>query len=300
MFSTREVPWMTLGKLTEKPVSAAEAAEIAGMDFEVTKQPLFFKDDSDRFVAMDDRVAIVRKDTNTPLGVMAPTYQMLQYSEAFDFMDGAKSPYVAAGLLKGGKQGFMVVEAPKHFNALDAYDPHGLYMILRTSHDGSRAVEVTVQSLRHRCMNQLTLRSFAHGAPHRWSIRHTTTMRDKLAQAALSIKNVSAYAKDYEETAAKLVDMELTEERAIIALKDVLPDKPKREEQITRIITSWHTSETVGKTFDYTGWGLLNATSEFMEWGRNGSSAESRMIGALQGPIINTTNKLAERLFAFA
>lgn len=300
MFSVREVPWMKLGKLVDRPVTAAEAAHAAGMNFEVDKRPIYFVNNAGHSTVIPDRVAIVRQDTETPLGIMAPTYQMLQYGEAFDFMDNAGSAYVAAGLLKGGRQGFMVVEAPEQFRAMDAYDPHDLYMILRTSHDGSRAVEVTVQSLRHRCMNQLTLRSFANNAAHRWSIKHTTTMRTKLENARQAIQRIDEYAKNYADMAVQLVDMHVSEERAITALKDVLPDKPKRDEQISRIITSWHTSDTVGKQFDYTGWGLLNATSDLIEWGRNGSSPESRLISALQGPIINTTNALADRLFAFA
>lgn len=296
MVSLREIPWMTLGKIIDEPMNAAEAAAATGLNFEVIKATLSWDSDEIGMAGViDDRRAIIRKDNGACLGIMANTYNVLQYGEAFDFMDVVNPTYVAAGCLKRGKQGFMVVKTPETINVLGGDDPHDLYLILRTSHDGSRAVEVTVQPLRNRCMNQLTLPSFSRGVPYRWSVKHTTTMRTKLTDAHLALERMGAYAREFEATAEKFANFDISDDVAINVLKSVLPDKPRRDDQIQTIVNNWHTSSFVG--FAGTSWGMLNAVSEYYEWGRTGGSAESRFIGALQGPSIKVTGAVAQRLY---
>lgn len=303
LVSTREVPWMKLGKLTEKPMTAAEAAELGGLNFTVSKRPLAFGRQADlpdselySYKPIKERIAVVRDGTEEWLGIMSNNYPLLQYSEAFDFMDTVDPEYVACGALKGGKQGFMVVRAPETINILSGDDPHDMYVVLRTSHDGSRAIEVAVMPLRARCMNQLTLQSFTKGVPHRWSIKHTSSMAVKLKDAQESLKQVGAYAKTLEKTANRLVNVQLTDDVAAETLRAVLPDRPRRAEQIEQIITTWHTAETVG--FDWTGWGLVNAVSEYFDWQRKGGSPESRFVAALQGQTFNAINRTAGRLLS--
>jgi phage/plasmid-like protein (TIGR03299 family) len=302
MVSTREVPWMKLGKLAQNPMTAAEAAELGGLNFQVEKRPLAFAQYNGDIVtwkSFADRVAVVRTDTEQMVGVMAKTYPIVQYREAFDFMDTVHPQYVAAGALKGGKQGFIVVRVPDHFKVLPHFDPHEMYMVLRTSHDGSRAVEVMMMPLRNRCMNQLTLQSFSAGVPHRWAITHSGNVHAKLAEAQKSLTNADKYVSRFEENVDKLTALSIkTDEKATALLKNVLPDRPRRDDQIATILSNWHTSDTVGKQFDHTGWGLLNALSDHLDWGRNGGTAESRMIGAVQGSTHKLLNTMTARMLS--
>ena len=195
MFSSRVVPWMKLGALTEGVKTAAEAAELGGLNFEVEQRPLEWVGEDGARHEIPGRRALVRKDTDEWLSIMSTDYPVLQFGEAFDFMDGVNPNFVAAGALKGGRQGFMVVEGPK-LNVMDGDDPHELFTVLRTSHDGSRAIEVAVMPLRGRCMNQLTLAGMTVGAQHRWAIRHTSSMKQKLADAQVSLQKLDRYARD--------------------------------------------------------------------------------------------------------
>lgn len=303
LVSTREVPWMKLGKLADKPMTAAEAAKLGGLNFTVSKRPIAFGTQADlpgselwSYTTIKERVAVVRDDTNALLGVMSKDYPLVQFGEAFDFMDTVGSEYVAAGSLKSGRQGFLVVRAPDVIKPLGGSDPHDLFAVLRTSHDGSRAVEVAVMPLRNRCMNQLTLHSFTKGVPHRWSIKHTGNVHAKLAEAKKSLENLGLYAKAYEKTADRLAQAQVTDDAAKEILESVLPDRPRRPEQIEQIISTWHTSETVG--FDWTGWGLVNAVSDYFDWQRTSGTAESRFVGALQGQTFNAINRTAGRILS--
>jgi len=296
-FSAREVPWMKLGKIrTDGPVDARTAAKLGGIDFEVAEAPISFMTKADgqppKWHKIPDRKAIFRPDTMQWLSVVGKDYPVLQYGEAFDFMDGLSPEFVAAGQLRKGRQGFMVVRAPQGLKGPTDDDPHELFGVLRTSHDCSRAIEVAVMPLRGRCMNQLTLRSFTKGVADRWTVTHVGDVKAKLAAAKETMARLGEYANVYEANASRLAGITVSDENAHDILKRVLPDRPKREEVIVKIITGWHSRpDTIG--FEGSGWGLVNAVSEYFEWDRTGGTAESRFLAALQGQTHTAINKTA-------
>jgi hypothetical protein len=186
----------------------------------------------------------------------------------------------------------MVVKAPSGLHGPTEDDPHELYGVLRTSHDCSRAVEVAVMPLRGRCMNQMTLTSFSKGVPDRWVVTHVGDVKAKLAAAEDTLGKLAAYAQAYERNATKLANTTVTDENAGDILKRVLPDRPKRDEIIVKILSGWHNRpDTIG--FKQSGWGLVNAVSEYFEWDRVGGSPESRFLAALQGQTRSAINKTA-------
>ena len=301
MFSAREVPWMKLGKLVDEPTTAMEAAELGGINFTVSQQPVYFSVKKDgappKFTRVEGRKAIVRDDTGDWLSIVSKSYPVVQYGEAFDFMDAVSPHFVAAGALRGGRQGFMVVRAPQgSFDPLGD-DPHEMFATLRTSHDCSRAVEVMVMPLRHRCMNQLTLASFRRGVDHRWTVTHTGDVKSKLAAVNESMARLQEFTAIYADNVRRLADIKVDNENAQQILTRILPDRPRRPETIEKIITNWHTrTETVG--YDGTGWGLVNAVSEYFEWDRTGGSSESRFLAALQGQTHQAINKVTGQLLS--
>jgi len=291
MFSAREVPWMKLGKLIDEPITAAEAIKLAGLDFTVSPRQVAFIGVDGGWTVYPNKNAIVNDTTGQPLGIMSDGYEILQYGEAFDFMDTIAPHYVAGGALKGGRQGFLVVKAPTDVNtALKKLDPHDFYIVVRTSHDGTRAVEASVMTLRHRCMNQLTLKSFAKGVKYRWSVKHTKSMAIKLAEAQDAIAKLDTYSTAYAKLVERMTNMKVSEDLGVETLQFVLPNRPKRDEQIQRITHAWqYDTDHVG--FANTGWGLVNAVSEYFDWGRTGGTPESRFLGAIEGQTHAAINR---------
>lgn len=294
-FSSRVVPWMKLGQIVDGTVTAAEAAKLGGIDFKVAERPLYFRTNGkdSTYRRIDERKVLVHEDTNQWLGIVSKDYPVVQYGEAFDFMEAVGVRFVAAGGLRGGRQGFMVVETDVQFSTdFLPDDDQKLYGVLRTSHDCSRSIEVMVMPLRGRCMNQLTLRSFAKNVPHRWSVVHAGDVKSKLAAARASIGKLDDYAKSFESNARRLIETKVTDDVAQTILKYVLPDRPKRPQVIESIIAGWH-ERTATNGYDGTGWGLVNAVSEYFEWDRALGSPESRFLAALQGQTHNAINKTA-------
>lgn len=304
-FTSRLAPWFKLGPQIEGDVNAAEAAKLGGLDFEVELRPAF------RPVRRADgkgwntqqvpsRRTLTRVDTDEFFDYVSADYTVMQYWEAFAFMDEINPRYVSAGSMSHGKQGFIVAQLPD-ISALNIelggeVDPHELFVIIRTSHDRSKAIEVSLMPLRGRCMNQLALNSFSQGAPQRWSIKHIGDVASKLAEAQKVLTVAPKYAKIYADKVRQLHSVTVTDEDSRSILKRVLPAKVKRDEQVEAIMAAFHTNPAVG--FTGTGWGLANAVSEYFDWGRNAGTRtdQSQFTSGLTGDTAKFFNRTAQIL----
>lgn len=307
MFSTRTAPWMKLGELVDRPQTAMEAAEKGGMNFTVSLLPTKFTKPNGEDVVIDNRRAVVADDNFQFMGFASgDRYNILNYGEAFGFMDAINPHFVAAGNLRDRKQGFMVVETGQTVNVLGGDDPHQMYAVLRTSHDCTRAVELSVMMLRGKCMNQLTLKSFMKGVEQRWSIKHLKSMKERLAEATNTVARMSKYSERFVELVDKMAATKIEKDTARDILKIVIQQPSGKTERVERqyadrlgqIMELWSTSPTVG--YAGTGWGLVNAVSEQFDWYRQGGTAESRFLGALAGNTHKAINDTAAQVLARA
>lgn len=282
--STREVPWMTLGHLVDEPMSVEEAIKLSGLDFTVSLRPIQRRLKDGTWAESKHRVMVTADDTDEEFDIVSADYSVLQYGEAFDFLAQINPKIAAAGTLKGRRQGFMVVQLPD-LPELDMLelpdDPHDLFVVTRTSHDRSRAVEVAVMPLRRRCMNELGVRSFTHNAHQRWAVHHIGNVTEKLHSAEQLIQRTKAYAAEFVNTANRLHAVVLDTEDGRKILKRVVRDTVTQDDTINKILDMWHTRESVG--FVGSGWGLFNAVSEYYEWERKGGTAQSQFLGVIEG-----------------
>lgn len=285
--NTRKSPWDRLGHLERDDMSVQEALAAGGLDFTVSARDLAFSPegahDGTTWTEAPHRKMIVRNDTGDPFDVVSSDYPVVQYREAFQMADGYGGRAVAAGTLKEGRQGFMVLTLPglEHLALLDGGDPHDLFLTVRTSHDRTRKIEFALMPLRGKCTNQLPLATFAKGAKQRWSVGHVGDVEKRLLVVKAGLANAAAYAAELAEMAARLDAVKLDHDQATTVLHRVLDDKPKRDDKVQQIFAHWEDESVNGHRG--TGWGLVNAVSEYYDWGRAGGSAESRFAAALDG-----------------
>lgn len=297
-FTSRSLPWLKLGAIIDDPsVNAQEAARLGGIDFEVETRKASFKN-GDSWMTVPTRHGLVRKDTNTFFDFVSTDYRVVQYADAFRFMDEINPRYVAAGALNGGRQGFMVVQFPG-YESFDPMpngqsDPHELYVVLRTSHDRSKAIEIAVMPLRGLCMNQLSLPSLTRGAERKWSIKHVGDPAAKLRVAQNALQHSMQYAEVYRDMVQTLSSVPIGLEDARHIMRRVLPSRVKRDEQLAAIEAAFRSSPHVG--FNGTGWGLVNAVSEYFEHGRTSGSrtAQSRFTSGLDGDTAKYVGRTAQ------
>lgn len=298
----RQIPWAKLGTLDVPPQTAAEAMSLAGLDYTVSKVQAGWTRDGQVWSKAGKRVAIVRDDTNEFFEFVSPQYEVFQYTEAFDFMDAISPKFVAAGGLKSGRQAFLVVEPEQGELTVGGDDKHRSYAVLRTSHDRSRAIEVSLVMIRYRCTNQLTISALGRGENLRqhWSVPHLHNSRDKLLQAQQIMVQLDQYTSQFQRLAERLMRSRPEEKTAReILAKHVARRAKGQEEVLDTILYSWHEdTERVG--FNDTAWGLVQSVSEWFDWGRPQGTPESRFLGALQGVTHTTIDKVTHDLLALA
>src|SRR3954462_14193635 len=82
-FSNQEPAWHGLGTIVQKALTAQEALEIAGLDYEVETQPL----QTIYGLEVPKAFATVRTDTQKPRGIVTDKYFPIQNRDAFGFFD---------------------------------------------------------------------------------------------------------------------------------------------------------------------------------------------------------------------
>jgi phage/plasmid-like protein (TIGR03299 family) len=244
---------------------------------------------------------MVRTDIGEFYGYATSSYQPVQYRDAFSFLEEINPRFVSAGTMKNGRQGFVVIQLPEEDrinirlpNGVD--DAHTLYVILRTSQDCTKSIEIAVTTLRERCMNQLTLPSLTRGVSQRWSMRHRRNVHEKMNQARTVLTKTHDYVTEFESIVERLADIDLDYETARDQLHHVLPDRPRRDAQVAIILNTWENSDTVG--CPGTGWGLVNAVDEYFEHLRPNriSTPESRFTTGLDGTAHLMTAQVMQRM----
>lgn len=304
MFSARQLPWMKIGKVIDTDVTSAEAAQIGGIDFEVELRDAGHRDVDGEWKVVRNRRSVVRKDTDEWYSFVSDEYKVVNYSDAFEFMDGINPRYVAAGALSNGRQAFMIVQLPDNTRANvvvnGSEDPHDMYVVLRTSHDLSKAIEVAVMMLRGRCMNQLTLPSFTANVQQKWGIRHVGDPHQKLQQAQESLKKAEKYKESFEHVATQLASVSIDERELERILERILPQRARRSDQITAIVNQYTSDDTIG--FVGTGWGAVNAVSGYFQWGRSMATRtdQSMFTSPLAGDTAKYVNRTAHLVMSRA
>lgn len=281
----RMTPWLRTASLPEElQFSGTESVlEYADLDFTVSKRPIQFQRADGTWAVSPNRMYVVRDDTEQDFDVVSTDYGIFQYGEAFDFLnhiEGAR--FVAAGPLKDSKQAFMVVRLPDMEDfTIAGSDGHELNVVIRTSHDRSRAVEVFTMPVRIQCWNQLPVRAMTAGVTNRWAVNHIGNVNAKMHDAEMLVSNVREYVEDFKMTAQRLVDIKLESNDADWVLDRVLRPTVKKDEVKDTIMNLWRNADTVG--YSDNGWGLVNAVSDYFEHGRVGGTPQSRFLGALEG-----------------
>ena len=203
--------------------SAQGAASQAGLDWTVSLNPISANyvipsEDGGQHslnLPIEDKWATVKTTPDgkpSVLGVVGSRYGVVQNDEMFSaldtLVDSGEARYAAAGELNGGSQVYMVMELPKEVKI--ANDPHAAYLLARTSHDGSTALQITSVVERLFCTNQINS-SFMKGkkGAGTYSLRHTTNAKVDAEAVRRMVQVVYSDIEWYEGIAKSLMDVKM-------------------------------------------------------------------------------------------
>jgi phage/plasmid-like protein (TIGR03299 family) len=121
-------------------------------------------------------------------------------------VDSGDARYAYAGEVKGGAQVYMVLELPDGVKIQG--DEHKSYLVARTSHDGSCALQIAPSVNRLRCSNQIA-GIFSKSATY--TLKHTTNAEFKIEDIKRIIPVTYKGIEQYELIGNKLMGQKLTD-----------------------------------------------------------------------------------------
>jgi phage/plasmid-like protein (TIGR03299 family) len=266
-----KVPWHGLGHMVEKNMTALEALELAGLNWDVIQEPLFLADGTE----ITDRLANVRSDGGV-VGTVSPTYQVIQNTEQAEFIDavcGEGGAYVeCAGSLTGGKKVFWTIDASETTLDTSTEDVLKNKIIFTNSHDATSSFKAYFSTIRVVCQNTLTasLREI-RGANH-IKIQHSKNAHARMRQVIGVLKAEKQFAHTFAEIANRLAGIPVNQKDYETILSKVFgnEEKAKSTREVNRIITSKAACakslktelDWFGKT-SATAWDALNSVTYF-------------------------------------
>lgn len=314
MMSVRERPWHysenqdRVRMVDHDVTSGSQALVLAGIDWEVEKIAL-----SDLTIDLpnaDEFSVILRKDTRAVLGVHKPGYGLIQNACLGEMADAiilsaGDGTYIdtAGSLFEPGRVVWMLVRLPDATTQnLDS--PYEKWMLVCSSHDGSKVFSVRFVKVRVVCMNTFSMAFSGTKALH--SVRHTTNAMDYMGNAREAVGMALKNDKAMDEQIARLLDTPFPSERVfdtkaglITQVDQVRPEKEGRGQ------TEWDKRfaaivDAYGQDYNLeimdTAWGAVNAFQEYEQWGkgvRGRSVGDAQMARLMEGEWPMTTKALS-------
>jgi phage/plasmid-like protein (TIGR03299 family) len=196
--------------------SARDAATQAGLDWQVSLSDVHtntLTPNGVNTLEVPNTFASVRtnKDgSQAVLGTVGGRYKVFQNDEMFSgldaLVDSGDARYAFAGEVKGGAQVYMVLELPNGVKI--GNDEHACYLVARTSHDGSTALQIAPSIQRLRCTNQIN-GIFSKSATY--NLKHTTNAEFKIEDIKRIIPVTYAGIEMYETVGNRLINTELSD-----------------------------------------------------------------------------------------
>lgn len=269
MMYTRETPWHGLGTRVEEAPNSTDALRLAGLNWTV-KQTDVFTDDGHQ---IPNYKANYRDTDGAILGIVSDRYRVVQNADAFAFTDDLVGEtengvvkYETAGSLAGGKRIWLLAKMPKQKILDDDIEP---FMCFSNTHDGSGAIKVCMTPIRVVCQN--TLNIAMRRAKRTWSTKHTTNIKDRMAEAKMCLGLADDYMTALAENAEKYAETKLLQEQVDEILAQMFPvndekdserkkanaEKAKREYKVCYMMPDI-------RQFRDTAWGAINAMSDMV------------------------------------
>jgi phage/plasmid-like protein (TIGR03299 family) len=299
------LPWHGLGKPVQGRQDGASMQEAAQLNWQVVKQPLLTPVvNGTGFVDVPYKVATVRSTDSHVLGVVGPTYTVIQNDEMFAFAEalmktGETVLFETAGALNDGKIVFALASVPERGITIDG-DPQGQimpYLILNSGHDGLRAFQAAFTPVRVVCRN--TLNMALAGAVSVYKVRHTVKAADRVEAARRALRVNVEYIETLKAVSEELMRRPMTINDVKKFTVKLIPSTAEDDEKAVKaqrqrdaIVALYLNSANLSGIGD-NAYRLMQAVAEYFDWQRDyrktkrGSADDARALAILDGTALD-------------
>lgn len=257
----RMLLWQTEGYVAPDATSAEDILERAGLNWGVNLVPLTVTDPHGKTITDPKRRVIVRDDTYQPLGVAKSRYVPFSTAEVLEFtdtlFDSGQLLYEAAWSWRNGESVGVTMRVPDQVT-IGGVDQYGIYVLIRTGHDGGGAVTIAATPIRLACTNMVT--AALKGASRVFRAAHNSTLAGKIQEARDTLDVVFNYTSAWDLAAQELLATSITKDKVGAVAEEIFGEKHKEP-----VIEVWMDLANIA---DYreTAYGAYNALTEYAQW----------------------------------
>lgn len=276
MFYAGQKPWHDLGTKVEKELTAAEAIKAAGLDWTVSKWPIYHPVTGEK----TGYNMVMRDDTKKIFTAgMSDSFRPFQNSEAFQLADDIvatkEAKFHTAGALGEGEKVWMLAKLPKDIKIKGTNDVTEQFLLISNGHDGAGALKVLLTPIRVVCQNTLNAALGGAKAKDVYSVIHYGNNTPRADRAREIIQLASKRFEDagliYNQLAAKV--MQKAQVEAILGALIPLRNEGDEEDQAFRVKHHDHIKalfeDNDGNAFPKiagTGWAFYNAITRYVDF----------------------------------
>ena len=291
-----ELPWHGLGSQVSDDISTDGMMEAAGLDWSVTKQPMYYMDDLGEMGEVPGKSALVRSSDNKVMDIVGSDWNPVQNAEAFEFfrefVDSGDMKMHTAGSLKGGKMVWALAKVNDGFTIKTAQGEDSVesYLLFSNPHQYGKSIDVRFTPIRVVCNNTLTL-SLNQNVDQYVRMGHQRPFNAEDAMATLGMAHQKL--ETYKEAAEYLCQKSYTSEQMVDYFNQVFPSASSRDSNKSREAQEVMHTQAGANLGEGTFWQLYNTTT-YMADHTLGRNADTRLQSSWYGANANMKKKALE------
>ena len=223
-----KVPWHGLGEKVEDNLTPEEMLVKAGLDWSVSKRPMYFADKPNTWDLNDPRAeakllrasehyAIVRDTDNRVLSHCGEGFVPFQNHETMSFFKkftkAGQMQMDTAGSLSNGERIWGLAKIKKGFKLAGGDEIEG-YLLMANSHKVGSAMTIMFTPIRVVCNNTITLALNTEGLTGKFRVLHLQMFDEEIMRSAEQALGISGeQMKQFTEQAEFLASKKATEEK---------------------------------------------------------------------------------------
>jgi phage/plasmid-like protein (TIGR03299 family) len=291
-----QTPWHGLGQQLVPGASIEDWRLAAGMNWEIRRSPVQFgierneQSESGIIVvphlkAWSQQEVLYRSDTEAPLNVVSNQYNIVQPAQVLEFFRDLVAEHgfelETAGTLKGGKRFWALARTNLDGEVVDG-DTVRTYLLLVSSCDSGLATTAMFTSVRVVCNNTLQM-SFNTASAKRVSVRHNTEFNPNSVKLQLGLNADEVFGSFMSRMrlfSNKSLTGSLAEEIVESMFANLGRQGDIRESKGFSKVLDLFNSTGKGSQIDGvagTGWGLINAVTEYADFHVRARNQEFRL-----------------------
>lgn len=291
-------PWHGLGQPITADATLDEWKIEAGLDWFIQKRPVFYGVENEigerEPQLIKNRFAHVRSDNQAFLGMASNKFKLVQPIEIIEFyrdlLAGSRFMMETLGSLNGGAKIWALAKYAKtiRIGSRDVVNP---YLLLATACDGTMSTVADFTSVRVVCNNTLTMAVGANGKKANVRIPHSRAFNPDAVKSELGVidDRIETFAND----ADVLSQTRVNDEQMVNYFINLYVHKDEKgnvtnettvRKMVDKLVPLYRRGPGANlETSHNTAWGLLNATTHFIDYEMRARSANNRFASAQLG-----------------